>query len=149
MRRVDGNQCLPDRESRAGICEPDLHNRLGTLRDQQVAKQIAVAFRHRDRLEVPLAVSSPRRPLTHELMAYLPDPRPAFVRLHHASVAGVPRTRSGAMTAQSVQDVAQEGDDGGYGLGPGPPGEQVSSMIRAWHRHELLDPSGRCRDVLL
>ncbi len=59
MRRVDGNQCFPDRESRARTREPDLHHRRGAFRDQQVAKQVAVAFRERDRLEVPLVVARP------------------------------------------------------------------------------------------
>jgi len=62
MRRVDGNQCFPDRESRACIREPDLHHRRGAFRDQQVAKQVAVAFGERDRLEVPVRRSLCTRP---------------------------------------------------------------------------------------
>jgi hypothetical protein len=73
LRPVDGDECLADRERGAAVGEPDLDYRLDALGDQQVAKQVAVAFRQGDRLEVPLAVACPWRALACESVAYGTD----------------------------------------------------------------------------
>jgi hypothetical protein len=86
VRWVDRDQCLPDCEGRAGVCKPDLDNRLDPLRDQQISKQIAVPLWHRDRLEVPLVISCPRRTVLSKSAAYLANSCPGFVHLHPDSL---------------------------------------------------------------
>lgn len=82
-RTVDGCQRLTDGERRTCVRETDLDNLLGSLGDHQIAQLVAVAFGHRDGLEVSLVVSRPRRSLLRESVAHLTDQRRTFIRVRH------------------------------------------------------------------
>lgn len=75
------------------------------LGDQQVSKQIAVPLRQRDRLEVPLVRSCPWRAVLHQSAANLPNSRPAFIHLHHASLDQL-HCRAGSAPSGTGHDLS-------------------------------------------
>src|SRR6266511_175255 len=104
-RPAAGGRHHRGRRDRAGH---RLDNGLDALGDQQVAEQVTVAFRHGDRMEVPLAVARPERTLPHEPVAYGTDSPPTFVRLRDASV-GWPHYREQVLFVSLHCDLWEAG----------------------------------------